>query len=1363
MALRVITSPTQPKLRVTTNPGGMQNGANPQRTAPAQTIQQTAPAQRIQPAAPAQFYQPAAPVVQAPTAAEVAAAAESVRRAAEAEATRQREARRATAQTNLNASVQSNKNKLTVKSIIAKPRLSVRASAIPKIKVPEMSIYDRAYAKAYEEALKNFDSKTSRKDGNFFADIWDKVSFGQDRRTVAAREYAAKEAQRIADQSVKDYDSKLNGFISEQAKRRAAIENAKFGSQVDFDKAVAEYSQWESEQVNNLEASRAIITAQLEAYGERSQKPLSTVAGRAAAFASTLPQKLEDNPIWKYTLGSGDRNIPSVASIIPRAVNWIGNINTNNRNIYVSGGEVKNRLKTNENAWQSTLNQRNFNIRPWVDRELSKDEKEKMFGAEASKRAKYWNETKKIKDQKLKSREYWIDTLYQDYNRTHRFWNSTLEFAADPTNLVTEGAKVAKGLGWLEKSSELGRATKATSWAFNAADRAAEVVSTIKSNKAINWLLSEAKTPTDKLHDAIKIAKTEQATIQATLLTEIKRLNSVLDEGARLDLSVFDDLKRLSDDDAAVLQRMTNGKFATKDRLALVGRDMKPIREHLERVAAKWDEFSEKMKAADGVINSRFGAGKKFYSPHTKWLDGAGLDLDSYNFKLKKKSRKIQTADDMYAGMVDRYFVSDFDKVYGDQMSEFTRQRDEYKGIYDLMMHKNREKISEAYGKTKTPYQRAKRLVGAPMRFWKKSVLKYRPAWAVNNAIYNVQGAALAGGASAVAEQVKMLNPRYWRKAMSESRQYFGSNLGKEIGKGKIAKFHAGLEDWSRVAAGRALMKKGKEIPEAIKRVDKYLFNYTTKNWERPIKAVLPFWQFQKNVAKAAAQMPFDRPYAASTYGRFDRYQKEQFDKEFETVIPQLKEMGYSDDEIEAIRIDNKKYFKDKLKIGNKWINTPFNAFSEKGLTSFGLNPYLSAPGEVAASKDSFGRPIQHATFINRLLSKFPQADLIKQYLSKPTKTAWIGKPGSEGYGLSKEMQGFDKSSSNYSAALDPRAKLKQNTAAFFGMPRSMEFDKNKLLKNKALEKAAKDYFALSVDGKEFDQLDAERQDIFDKYGITEGEFYAGILAKYDSANTKRIKGMKENARKMNESLFDEYAKQPVGTRSTWAVNKIRELTASGYFDNNPFLRSFKFVTPAVVAKTDKRTAYLKAKQSGDWSEYSKKYGTTKSQKSIDREKALATGDWSEYRRKYGVNQSQKSKDREYAVATGNWSGYRERYGTKSTPYSYAGKFFKTADSMQKYIDGEFWRRYDSSDKETKKRMLAEHPEYNTRQNWTTADWNAWRSSRTAEQRNKINSNANLAGTVVAMRGRTYAGAKAFQNKKINTRRYTKINWRLPA
>lgn len=1209
----------------------------------------------------------------------------------------------------------------------------------------------------------------------------------------ANRDFAQKQLEKLQTEQTARYDKKLNDFLKQQATKKAEIEKTKFKTQAEFDAAVGIFTKWEDEQIDDLEFTRAASTGLTEGWTRESQREgKSGIAKLGGWFGKNVVSPALENPIFKYTLGQGDENVPSLVTAPSRVVNWFGNATFN------AGGEKNlhdnkkiTGFEKGKNAWTQTFNQRNLNM-PYAEKRTEAGFKE-------------WYKTRDLSQWKAdidagKIPKEKVEKMYKDMyfaqEKNDQGFNDMLEFVLDPSLGLGKVGKVTKPVSkWAKGASEAIKATEKGASFFNKVDK-------IATSKPVQWLNKEYKTPDQKFADAYQDAKKGTDALQQRLAPRIDAINAKLAGKDKIDTTILDDLGKLTDNEAAMLQRMVNGKFSFRDRLAL--RDIRglqfnaPQREKLQDIAERWGVFAEKMKKADDIADdrTRFGFGKKdsFYSPRIDYTKDDALD--TYNFAARKKintRKNPQSAADLARNARERYILSNSGAVEAGEMAadrakwaarrdvlskEYetrasalragVRDADRQRGGISRYIKQRKQGVEPTTSLGRSVFNTTRNIAGLPMKTWKKSVLNYRPAWTVNNVGYNLQASALAGGGDALIESAKMLRPKNFKKAMAEVPDAVKADLTGELGAkysgrnpfkrfdSKLNRGYSNVENFSRVAAFRGAKAKGLTDEQALKRVNDYMFDYKTKNWERPFKTVMPFWGWTKNLSKAAVKMPFDSPVAAKAYNEVDQYQNGQFDKEFEKTVPELLKLGYSEDEIQQIKAEQAKYYKGKLKVGDKWINTPFNAFSDRGLSGVGFNPYMTAVSESATSTDSFGRKIGGTDSLlrNRVLSKFPQYELGKKSVNawrvakgidKP-KQGWIGEKGSEGYGLSKERQGYDATAANYDRNLDPRAKLGQDALAFVGVPRSTEFDTGKLVESKRLQKATKAYFDLDTKGMEFDAAEKARQDVFKKYGITSDQFYKGVLSKYDTDNTKRIKGMKESAAADNKKLFDEYAKQPEGTRNVWATNKLRELNDRNYFADNPFKKSFSYITPETVAKADKQELVQKAVATGDWSAYRAKYGMSEKQKLY--EAAKKTGNWSAWERKYG--RTEKALARDAALKSGDWSEYAKTYGVskKSTPYQFDGKFFKSADSMARYKEGLFWKDYMKADKIARRDLLAANPQFNRRANWTDEMWDEDKKTKKAALVAKARGWGDFAKTQDSIKATSIVSANRFIEKR---------------
>lgn len=1227
----------------------------------------------------------------------------------------------------------------------------------------------------------------------------DKVTFGETRRASSSRSFAEQLKNQNRERGNKLFDEKLAAHQKLWADLNAdfAARQAKL-SPKDQQKLAEEYDRRIKKSAASLENFDATLRGIEGAADDESRRKLPGKVGGLISWTNrNVAQKGKGlgTTIARYTIGQGSENLPSAVTALGRGVSWLQNLNTNNRTIYKNDGSSFNRLESGKNSWQATFNARRtapYKEKPFDKKQAYKDftlaqyntwkvnELKKAgsgggnFKSDLFKGGKYnYQDNSKIKG--LKSYDDWVKEQWQKREKFNQSTQSGIEELTDPTNYIGlgSGSAAKQGTTRAAKLTKFLSETRAGSFIER---KAAPLINAAKDTKAAGWVKSlnkEYKLPGERLVE-------ELGTIKRTLgnSPELKRVNEIAKEiakGSKYDLKVLDDLENLHPAAFGALQRSVGGKLALRDRLMLAGKNSKATRDHIEEIIQRYNKFTDEQKLADSIKYTRFGGKKRLYSPNVAWTRE---NLDNYNYRLFKKNKNlVQSKEDFLFGVKHRLTESNLQKKilkegvrdkeltsemltnwkkYSKQAkkaekdsiaarSKFTKKTT---GVTQWARNKSlRDEVSVGRSLVNT----GRKTLEAPTKLWKKSVLKYRPAWAVNNAAFNAQAAVQAGGLGALAEQARLLKPKYWREAMAESRKIAGSNISKEIGQKGLTKFHTGIEDWSRVAAFRSLKKKGFSDEAALKRVNNYLFDYTTKNFERPIKAVIPFYQFQKNLAKASTRLVLDKPLIAKLYNKLDKYQSEGFDKEFETIRSELKAQGYSDSEIDAFKEENRKYYEQKFKKGSKFFNNPFVGYSEKGLSGFGVNPYISAAAETIDAQDQYGRSIggRDASFTRRLVSKFPQAELARQGYNayrvqtgklKPSEK-WIGGKGSDGYGLTKEKQGYDKSKKNYVKSLDPRDNLDSKLKSFVGIPSSVEFDKSKFLETKRMAKLTSEYFSMAGTGVPYKDKYAAQEALFKKYGVTADDFYKGILAKYDSDMATKTKALKEDAANKNKSLFEEYGKQPYGTRSAWAVKKLAELNKQGYFNDNPYLKGFKFVSSETVTKANKKAAYDKAKASGDWTAFNKTYGKKTSQKAIDYRRAKASGDWTDYKKKYGTR-GDSAKAKFWQAYTSEPDLAKRRQILRDNP-QYAKNAVK---SEAEIAEATFWYEYQKASKAKRKEMLAKNPQYNKRQDWTASMWDAWKAENKAKERSTLNSFGDF-------------GTKVNKNLAFNKQKAFKVTW----
>jgi hypothetical protein len=274
-----------------------------------------------------------------------------------------------------------------------------------------------------------------------------------------------------------------------------------------------------------------------------------------------------------------------------------------------------------------------------------------------------------------------------------------------------------------------------------------------------------------------------------------------------------------------------------------------------------------------------------------------------------------------------------------------------------------------------------------------------------------------------------------------------------------------------------------------------------------------------------------------------------------------------------------------------------------------------------------------------------------------------------------------------------------------------MKFDTDALVNSNKLEKLKSEYFATDWKSMPFAEQEKKRDALFTKFGMSADEFYDGELAKYDTENTKKIKQMKTDAFNKTKALFDEYGKQPVGTRSVWAANKLRELVDSGYFASNPFLKGFDWQTPSTISSAYKKMAYDEAQATGKWTQYNAKYGTASSQKSLDYSEAKRTGNWSDYTAKYGSKYAISDQSKFWAAYAIEIDPVKRRQLLRDNP-----QYAKTPPKSEAQIAASmFWAQYAAADKADRRDLMKDNPQFNTRGSWTDAMWDKWRTDQTAE------------------------------------------------
>lgn len=619
-----------------------------------------------------------------------------------------------------------------------------------------------------------------------------------------------------------------------------------------------------------------------------------------------------------------------------------------------------------------------------------------------------------------------------------------------------------------------------------------------------------------------------------------------------------------------------------------------------------------------------------------------------------------------------------------------------------------------------------------PMNIWRKSVLKYLPSWYVNNAGTNTAFSVSGGGLKALQYQTKLTtNSKYRKEVFSSLPKGVLSNINLEVGKANAASF---LENIARSSVFLANKDKGLSDAEALKIVNRWLIDYTTKNWERPIKGILPFYQWQKFLLSKSISMPFTNPRSAQVYSQtYNKYYKRPYES-----LPD-EEQTFEDQETgETVTYNPRKAYKGKAYLGTdkdgnqRFANTPFFALNPDTILNAGINPFLSTGIDFANSKDRYGNKNTDKKAWQLLAEKFPQFNLAKSAtdLSKKihgrlplnTKT-WFSPTGN-----SKVRQGNDPSKPNYDKSLDKSLNFGKTAKSFLGIPNVVKFEPKKYDVQKRLTKFNADFFAIdwkALEGKDYKQAQQAKKDLASKYGFDlKKDIYDNYWSKYDTATTANTKKLKEDAGKFNQDFWTGYyAKKPgsltaPSERRPYVIGKFDEWKANHTFAKNPYYKIPKFKEQAINPYTLRnQEATSQAKRSAGRLKYARKL-------------AYERGDWAELK----------------------------RLGGGSSGVEANGKYFKTTESRDKYLKGvakhDFWEKFFAlKTTSARQELLDAHPEIERNPVPTTqAEWDALRLRLRNERKQKAGTISGFDMTQAEIRRAIEKSVKTLSKKQARLR-----------
>lgn len=449
----------------------------------------------------------------------------------------------------------------------------------------------------------------------------------------------------------------------------------------------------------------------------------------------------------------------------------------------------------------------------------------------------------------------------------------------------------------------------------------------------------------------------------------------------------------------------------------------------------------------------------------------------------------------------------------------------------------------------------------SPTQLWKKSVLQYRPAWYINNASWNVPASFMAGGGETLRSYLKLGAHAIKERTLSPKiiermpKEVVGSGMYSDLGKAGKRVLGEKVENFSRAAAYDAMIRKGLSPEAATKRVNKYLFDYkTTKNWERPLKTVAPFWNWTKNITRLSAQLPFTNPRAFTI---LKQIKTDFMDKPLNEIPDQ--NLSYTDpDSGQVVNYNPRDAFRGKIKIpGKGWRTVPFLPIMPSQLEEIGLNPWLRYSAEYLSGKDSFGQSfLGKDSVASRFAKGIPQlalgkslSDMLKQKTGeKFGPDYWISESG-----YSKSKQGIDPSKPNYNEGMDKTKQWEKDfkNFAFAGWGNYKNFDEKKFKEGQKYVNFSKEYFSHNWDQEyspdQFEAKQAAKEALAKKYGYDlQKDIYSGKWRQYDTPDTLAKKDSKEAMIAERTKIYDEYGKLPKGTGERTAfIKKYKDKIAN--------------------------------------------------------------------------------------------------------------------------------------------------------------------------------------------------------------------------
>lgn len=1364
-----MATPKKYNLTMGTNTGMQGSTYNPQRTVTTQYVQPAAPIRYVQPAAPIRYVQNAASIRYVQNAAAIAAAnrvyqAQQVARARQAqivaaqraEAARQ-EAIRREAERQLQIKKAAARQELSVKKAKNHQERFAEFQMLNRKMLAKMSLADQVkyYFKLNAEA-QGADRETNKT-------LFDQIS-GRFGSQVEARKWAQSQQGKLQG-DVKQYEKDADVTYKKIAKYEQAIADAiAKKDQATYDRLVAEANKYLGDAKKKFEFEEARISGSSEGYGKFSNKQLGGwLAGVGKFFdPKKNPVSAGMTKLFEHTLGSGNANIPSVITAPSRIVNTLGNMTRKKGDMIVQKDGSK--VSYDGNPWTASFGQSNLNSEykapKFSDWSINRFKAMQKPGTPwDNKKYQAWVSY----NAKELSRKYNEETQRQGAGvRTAQDW------ALDPFSYMP-GAAGSKIVGLPSKAAT---ALKATS--------VAQKLGTTKFGKAAKWLGAEKQTVAEKYRVAEEAYRKRQTAVQEAYFKRFNQAQKVIRQD-QVNYSYFDDLKGLSDSDAKILQRMRGeGTFDPRDAAKLLLDKNRKAR--LLSIHGKAQSNAKVYKLADNVQNTRFDG--KYYSK--SWLS-TPKDKNTYDFRKFRKNDNILDAENFGRAQMERYMMSKADDVGSAGGERVIRAQKELRKLqeeYQVAKLAGRDEMERLYKKMNGKGKYFHKALGIPMNVWKTSVLALRPAWYLNNSVYNTAAGVLAAGPSSLVESAKLLKPGALTAARKANPKVIGQLEGANPSRqNPLWRIAGAIEDNGRLGTNAALRKQGYSKEESLRRVNRTFFNYKPKNWERPLKTVMPFWGWTKGTARLSAEMPFTNSRAAIGLNRNEENNQRQTN-----MLPEDRRW-----------IGQGKQYIGKNKDGDpQFMNSPWNPFNSGTFDKVGLNPFMAALGEISRQKDFYGNPLDDKSILGVFADKFAQPALARKAFEAwkqsrgdiDTAVRYFSEANSEGIKTTKWRQGNDASKGNYSKKLDKR-NIGDDVAAFLGMPKITSFDSKKYDRENRMTKLNKDFFKhdwkkeFTNDKGEldYDGMQNAQKALAKKYGFDlQKDLYDGYWSKNDTPLTASLKKQRGDASKAAKEFWNEYHKQGYGNKSIWAKNKMLELTKQGVFAKNPFLRGMlpDWHSPASVAKAETAEFwkhYFSLDKDGrralmgknpQFNKY--KYSYKPSQKKIDYLAAKASGDWSTFNARYGNKYgfkvrgtSAKRADYLAAKSSGNWTAYNKKYGYSSAAQAkFAARRAEwDARDTKRREAAAFWTKFFKAENAERKRLMAENPQYNKfagQEPKTQEEWDKIMEQVKAGRMQRLTSDA--AGSQFFQARKADVARDFVRNSRVLEKRNKVIRWK---